>query len=338
MGNVFDLLDDEWRRLSADRGACRRLRDVCDVAGGAATLAEVERYVRSADPAGADRVLLALVRPGRRRRRARGPGAPPAVAARDPGAGAALVGARRRRRAGGGGRHRRVPPDPPLPDRTTAGEGGGERAARRRPRAAAGRAQGAGHPVGRPGGARGRRPSWLGRGRQGRSSIRRSSSPRCSRTRWPRASSTATTPSSSPGPASAGSGSPTSPTIEASARGPCGIDASAPRTRSPPPGWPADVDDVVVLPTRSRRPAGPVAVVLSSGANLGAVQVGVLRALVEHGVRPDLIVGCSIGALNGAALAAGPDGGRRRPPRAGVDHRRAARACCPGRGCRRRWR
>ncbi len=61
-----------------------------------------------------------------------------------------------------------------------------------------------------------------------------------------------------------------------------------------------------MLPTRSRPPAGPVAVVLSSGANLGAVQVGVLRALVEHGVRPDLIVGCSIGALNGAALAEDP--------------------------------
>jgi NTE family protein len=66
------------------------------------------------------------------------------------------------------------------------------------------------------------------------------------------------------------------------------------------------VEDVVVLPARSRRPAGPVAVVLSSGANMGAVQVGVLRALVEHGVRPDLVVGCSIGALNGAALAHDP--------------------------------
>jgi NTE family protein len=66
------------------------------------------------------------------------------------------------------------------------------------------------------------------------------------------------------------------------------------------------VDDVVVLPTRWRPQAGPVAVVLSSGANLGAVQVGVLRALVEHGVRPDLVVGCSIGALNGAALAEDP--------------------------------
>lgn len=62
MGNVFDLLDDEWRRLSADRGARRRLREVCDVAGGAATLADLERYVRSADPASADTVLLALVR------------------------------------------------------------------------------------------------------------------------------------------------------------------------------------------------------------------------------------------------------------------------------------
>jgi NTE family protein len=50
----------------------------------------------------------------------------------------------------------------------------------------------------------------------------------------------------------------------------------------------------------------PAAFVLSSGANLGAVQVGVLRALVEHGIRPDLIVGCSIGAINGAALAEDP--------------------------------
>ena len=62
---------------------------------------------------------------------------------------------------------------------------------------------------------------------------------------------------------------------------------------------------MAVLPS-GRRPGAPVAFVLSSGANMGAVQVGVLRALVEHGVRPDLIVGCSIGALNGAALAEDP--------------------------------
>jgi len=50
-----------------------------------------------------------------------------------------------------------------------------------------------------------------------------------------------------------------------------------------------------------------IAFVLSGGGNLGAVQVGMLRALDEHGVRPDLIVGCSVGAVNGAAYAAEPD-------------------------------
>lgn len=52
------------------------------------------------------------------------------------------------------------------------------------------------------------------------------------------------------------------------------------------------------------------AFVLSGGASLGAAQVGVLAALVENGVRPDLIVGSSVGALNGCWLAArsDPDG------------------------------
>ena len=45
------------------------------------------------------------------------------------------------------------------------------------------------------------------------------------------------------------------------------------------------------------------AVVLSGGANLGAVHVGMLRAIVEHGVVPDLIVGTSVGALNGAYIS-----------------------------------
>lgn len=37
---------------------------------------------------------------------------------------------------------------------------------------------------------------------------------------------------------------------------------------------------------------------------LGAVQVGMVRALIEAGVRPDLVLGTSIGALHGAVLAA----------------------------------
>lgn len=49
-----------------------------------------------------------------------------------------------------------------------------------------------------------------------------------------------------------------------------------------------------------------MAFVLSGGGNLGAAQVGGLLALLEAGIRPDLVVGCSVGALNGTFLAADP--------------------------------
>lgn len=49
-----------------------------------------------------------------------------------------------------------------------------------------------------------------------------------------------------------------------------------------------------------------VAFVLSGGASLGAVEVGMLSALALRGVTPDLIVGTSVGALNGAWLAGHP--------------------------------
>jgi NTE family protein len=45
------------------------------------------------------------------------------------------------------------------------------------------------------------------------------------------------------------------------------------------------------------------AFVLSGGGNLGAIQAGMLRALTQAGVRPDLIVGTSVGSLNGAWIA-----------------------------------
>jgi NTE family protein len=48
------------------------------------------------------------------------------------------------------------------------------------------------------------------------------------------------------------------------------------------------------------------AFVLSGGGSLGAVQVGMLAALAERGVEPDLIVGSSVGAINGAWLAMHP--------------------------------
>ena len=45
------------------------------------------------------------------------------------------------------------------------------------------------------------------------------------------------------------------------------------------------------------------AFVLSGGGNLGAVQVGMLDALRERGIVPDLLVGTSVGALNAAYVA-----------------------------------
>lgn len=50
-----------------------------------------------------------------------------------------------------------------------------------------------------------------------------------------------------------------------------------------------------------------VAFVLSGGGPLGGVQVGMLRALVENGIKPDMILGCSVGAVNGAAFASEPN-------------------------------
>jgi NTE family protein len=52
--------------------------------------------------------------------------------------------------------------------------------------------------------------------------------------------------------------------------------------------------------------AGGTAFVLGGGGVLGSAEVGMLRALLERGVTPDLIVGSSVGALNGVALAASP--------------------------------
>jgi NTE family protein len=51
---------------------------------------------------------------------------------------------------------------------------------------------------------------------------------------------------------------------------------------------------------------GGTAFVLGGGGVLGAAEVGMLQALFEHDVRPDLIVGTSVGAINGAFVAADP--------------------------------
>lgn len=53
-------------------------------------------------------------------------------------------------------------------------------------------------------------------------------------------------------------------------------------------------------------PASRTAFVLPAGGSSGATQVGMLQALLEAGIGPDLLVGCSVGALNAAFVAADP--------------------------------
>ena len=49
-----------------------------------------------------------------------------------------------------------------------------------------------------------------------------------------------------------------------------------------------------------------IAIVLSGGANRGPLEVGALQSLIAHGIKADLVVGTSAGALNGAFYAFDP--------------------------------
>src|SRR5256714_4626169 len=46
-------------------------------------------------------------------------------------------------------------------------------------------------------------------------------------------------------------------------------------------------------------------ITLGSGSARGWAHIGVLRGLIEHGIEPDFVAGCSMGAMVGAAFAAG---------------------------------
>jgi len=48
------------------------------------------------------------------------------------------------------------------------------------------------------------------------------------------------------------------------------------------------------------------AFVLAGGGSLGAIQVGMLQALVAYGVQPDVVIGSSVGAVNAARFAQEP--------------------------------
>jgi NTE family protein len=48
------------------------------------------------------------------------------------------------------------------------------------------------------------------------------------------------------------------------------------------------------------------AFVFSGGGSLGAIQVGMLRVLLSYGLRPDFVVGASVGAINATYFAGAP--------------------------------
>jgi NTE family protein len=52
---------------------------------------------------------------------------------------------------------------------------------------------------------------------------------------------------------------------------------------------------------------GKTAFVFTGGGSLGAIQVGMLRALLSAGVQPDIVVGASVGAINASYFAGAPN-------------------------------
>jgi NTE family protein len=62
----------------------------------------------------------------------------------------------------------------------------------------------------------------------------------------------------------------------------------------------------VCVSVRDEIGAAKTAFVFAGGGSFGAIQVGMLQSLAAHGVHADMVVGCSVGALNGAFYAGDP--------------------------------
>ena len=57
---------------------------------------------------------------------------------------------------------------------------------------------------------------------------------------------------------------------------------------------------------KSAQTAKKTAFVFAGGGSFGAIQVGMMQAIAAHGVTADLVVGSSVGAMNGAYYAGAP--------------------------------
>ena len=60
------------------------------------------------------------------------------------------------------------------------------------------------------------------------------------------------------------------------------------------------------MSVRDQIGAAKTAFVFAGGGSFGAIQVGMLHSLVAHGISADMVVGSSVGALNGAFYAGDP--------------------------------
>lgn len=60
------------------------------------------------------------------------------------------------------------------------------------------------------------------------------------------------------------------------------------------------------MSTMQDRSRPKTAFVFAGGGSFGAIQVGMLKALAAHGIKPDMVVGSSVGAMNAASYAGRP--------------------------------
>ena len=60
------------------------------------------------------------------------------------------------------------------------------------------------------------------------------------------------------------------------------------------------------MAVRDQIGAAKTAFVFAGGGSFGAIQVGMLHSLAAHGITADMVVGSSVGALNGAFYAGDP--------------------------------
>ncbi len=103
-------------------------------------------------------------------------------------------------------------------------------------------------------------------------------------------------------------GGPARASVPPPAAGPAsGTTAAAPVARTPPPHpWTPAPPPVDLLEPVRPFPSPPrFALVLSGGGARGFSHIGVLRAFEEAGIAPDLVIGCSMGAVIGGLYACG---------------------------------